>query len=43
VAPDAGDENVRAIHALNRKIAEDERVHHVLLPLADGLTLALVR
>jgi predicted O-methyltransferase YrrM len=43
VAPEAGDENVRAIHALNRKIAEDERVYHVLLPLADGLTLALVR
>jgi caffeoyl-CoA O-methyltransferase len=43
VAPEADDENARAIHALNQKIAADERVHHVLLPLADGLTLALVR
>jgi predicted O-methyltransferase YrrM len=37
------DDNVRAIRALNDKIATDERVDHVLLPLADGLTLALVR
>jgi predicted O-methyltransferase YrrM len=43
VAPEADDENARAIHALNQKIAADERVHSVLLPLADGLTLALVR
>jgi predicted O-methyltransferase YrrM len=39
----ANDDNVRAIRALNDKIAADERVHHVLLPVADGLTLALVR
>ncbi|HSK94099.1 MAG TPA: class I SAM-dependent methyltransferase [Candidatus Angelobacter sp.] len=38
VAPD--DDNARAIHALNQKIAADDRVDHVLLPLADGLTLA---
>jgi predicted O-methyltransferase YrrM len=37
------DDNVQAIRALNEKIAADERVHHVLLPVADGLTLALVR
>ena len=37
------DESVRAIRALNEKIATDERVDHVLLPLADGLTLARVR
>ena len=37
------DESVRAIRALNEKIATDERVEHVLLPLADGLTLARVR
>jgi predicted O-methyltransferase YrrM len=43
VAPEADDENARAIHVLNQKIAADERVHSVLLPLADGLTLALVR
>jgi predicted O-methyltransferase YrrM len=35
--------NVRAIRELNEKIATDERVDHVLLPLADGLTLARVR
>jgi predicted O-methyltransferase YrrM len=39
----AADDNVRAIRALNDKIAADERVDHVLLPLADGLTLARVR
>jgi O-methyltransferase len=43
VEPSAGDDNVRAIRALNDKIAGDERVDHVLLPVADGLTLALVR
>jgi len=37
------DENVRAIRALNDKIADDERVDSVLLPLADGLTMARVR
>ena len=37
------DASVRAIRALNEKIATDERVEHVLLPLADGLTLARVR
>lgn len=43
VAPADDDANARAIHALNEKIAVDERVESVLLPLADGLTLALVR
>jgi predicted O-methyltransferase YrrM len=37
------DADTRAIHALNEKIAVDERVDHVLLPLADGLTMARVR
>ena len=41
--PAADDESVRAIRALNEKIAADERVDHVLLPVADGLTLARVR
>lgn len=41
--PSADDDNVRAIRALNDKIAGDERVDAVLLPLADGLTLARVR
>jgi predicted O-methyltransferase YrrM len=36
-------ENARILHTLNQKIAADERVDHVLLPLADGLTLARVR
>jgi len=39
----ADDDNVRAIRALNDKIADDERVDSVLLPLADGLTMARVR
>ncbi len=39
----ADDENVRAIRALNDKIARDERVDAVLLPLADGLTMVRVR
>jgi len=39
----ADDENVRAIRALNDKLADDERVDSVLLPLADGLTMARVR
>jgi predicted O-methyltransferase YrrM len=38
--PAEQDEGVRVIRALNAKIATDERVDHVLLPLADGLTLA---
>lgn len=37
------DEDTRAIRALNDKIAADERVEPVMLPLADGLTLARVR
>ena len=38
--PAQDDENTRIIRALNEKIAADERVDHVLLPLADGLTMA---
>ena len=34
------DENTAFLRAINEKIAADERVDHVLLPLADGLTLA---
>lgn len=43
VDPAEDGESVRAIRALNEKIATDERVDHVLLPLADGLTVARVR
>ena len=38
--PAEADENTRMIRALNEKVAADERVDHVLLPLADGLTMA---
>ena len=41
--PAADDDNVRAIRALNERIAADERVDFVLLPLADGLTMARIR
>jgi predicted O-methyltransferase YrrM len=37
------DDDTRAIRALNEKVATDDRVDHVLLPFADGLTLAVVR
>ena len=43
IDPAADDENVLAIRALNERIAADERVDIVLLPLADGLTMARVR
>ena len=38
--PAEDDENTQIIRALNEKVAADERVDHVLLPLADGLTMA---
>ena len=41
--PSVDSESVRAIRALNEKVAADERVDHVLLPIADGLTMARVR
>lgn len=41
--PAADDESVVAIRALNERIAADERVDMVLLPLADGLTMARIR
>jgi len=40
---DPDDEDTRAIQALNRKLATDERVSLCLLPLADGVTLARKR
>ena len=39
----ADDDNVRAIRALNEKIATDERVDMTLVPIADGLSMARVR
>ena len=37
--PNDDDDTTRIMRALNEKIASDERVDHVLLPLADGLTM----
>lgn len=39
--PQRQDDDTNAIRALNRRILEDDRVHSSLLPIADGLTLAL--
>lgn len=41
--PSADDESVRAIQQLNEKIHKDERVELSMLPLADGVTLAMKR
>jgi caffeoyl-CoA O-methyltransferase len=43
VNPDAVDDNTRAIRAFNDRIAADDRVDVVMLPIADGLTLARKR
>jgi caffeoyl-CoA O-methyltransferase len=43
VKPDADDENTVAIRAFNDKVARDDRVDTVMLPIADGLTLARKR
>jgi len=40
VDPADGDENGRAIHAVNAQIAVDERVSFVMLGIADGMTVA---
>ena len=40
-APD--DDSVRATQRLNEKIHDDERVTLSVLPLADGVTLAMKR
>jgi caffeoyl-CoA O-methyltransferase len=39
IGPGAGDENVRALDALNKKLASDPRIESVLLSIADGLNL----
>ncbi len=41
--PSADDDQTNAIRAFNRKVAADERVDRVMLPIADGLTFARKR
>jgi hypothetical protein len=41
--PTIEDESVRAIQELNEKLHQDERVELTMLPLADGVTLAMKR
>ncbi len=41
--PEVEDESVRAIQRLNEKLHNDERIDLCVLPLADGVTLAMKR
>ena len=41
--PSKNDADTQALRALNRKLHHDQRVHLSLLPVGDGLTLALKR
>jgi predicted O-methyltransferase YrrM len=43
IDPAKKDADTKAIRALNRKLAKDERVDLSLLPIGDGLTLAVPR
>ena len=43
VKADADDENTVAIRAFNDKVAHDDRVDTVMLPIADGLTICRKR
>ena len=43
VKADATDDNTRAIRAFNDMVAADDRVDVVMLPIADGLTIARKR
>jgi len=40
VNPKADDDNTKAIKAFNDKLAADDRVEKVMLPISDGLTVA---
>jgi predicted O-methyltransferase YrrM len=40
VDPRNGDPRTTSVRALNTKIANDERVDRVILPISDGVTLA---
>ena len=41
--PESGDESAATVRQLNESIAGDERVDIVLLPIADGITIARKR
>lgn len=43
IDPSATHASVEAIRAMNERLHRDERIHLSLLPIADGLTLALKR
>jgi predicted O-methyltransferase YrrM len=43
LALEPADENLRALDALNKKLASDPRVESVLLAVADGLTICRKR
>ena len=43
IDPTANDDNTQAIRAFNDMVAADDRVDAVMLPIADGLTLARKR
>lgn len=43
IDPAADDENTLAIKAFNDKVASDDRVDAVMLPISDGLTVCRVR
>jgi len=43
IQPGADDENTVAIRAFNDKVADDDRVDTVMLPIADGLTICRKR
>jgi caffeoyl-CoA O-methyltransferase len=43
IRPDADDANTIAIRAFNDKVARDDRVDTVMLPIADGLTICRKR
>ncbi len=43
IDPERDDDDTKAIRALNEKISTDERVWLSMLPIGDGLTLAVKR